>query len=159
MDKWTPPVGTIQFIVSLLTLGFMNLIIKPAAVGTGNMEDTVFFLFFSVIAVSVIALLVYLRRSEIWWFISKTYHEPIHRMTPRLKEALDARGVPFAKGEVGERSPFKVGFDEVIDLNRGEVTIALEARGMTTLVLLGPVERDNRVVIERLKTLVDGAVG
>ena len=159
MGKWKRPLGTRQLIISLPTLAILIFIVLPVTLAMGLVDDIVGFLIFSVCATMVPVLVCYTMWGEVSDFTFKKFDEPSKRMIPRLEGALAAKGVPFAVRNRAKRSLFKLRIDEFLDLDRGAVTIALAPEGETTRVFLGPVGPDNGVVIERLKALVDGAVG
>ena len=156
MGKWKGPIGEIILISYILAMGIFVIF---AFLTKGLSEDAVEFLVPIIMSFLTTAIILRLFAREVKDFIIKGYDMPIHRLLPRLEEALVARGVPFTSRDRSERPPFSIKFDEVLDLNRGEACIALKGELGTTRVYLGPVEPDNGVVIERLKGLIDGAVG
>ena len=159
MGKWYRPLGSYQRIISFGALAILVAIVMPVALKRGDAGEIPALLIFAVFVTMVPVLMGYAVWGEVSDFTFKVFDKPSHRIMPRLEEALTARGVPFAIRDRAKRSPFKIKIDGFLDLNRGEVTIALQAREGTTWVFLGPVGPDNKVAIERLKDLIDGAVG
>ena len=159
MGRWSRPIGTLLLLIIIAALAILVLIIFPIGRSVGLFDDVVIYAISVICATMVTYGLFYLEWSEVWDFSSKKFCEPSHRMIPRLEAALAARGIPFARREEGARSRFKARFDEVLDLDRGKASIVLLASGGATMVYLGPVEAENKAVIEGLKGLVDKALG
>ena len=159
MGRWSRPLGTRLLLIIIMALAILVFIVFPIGRSMGLFEDIAGFVIIVTCATMVTYGLFYLEWSEVWDFSSKKFCEPSHRTIPRLEEALAARGVPFARREEGARSRFKARFDEVLDLDRGKASIVLLASGGATMVYLGPVEAENKAVIEGLKGLVDKALG
>ncbi len=159
MGRWSRPFGTLALLIIIMAFAILVLIVFPVGRSMGLFEDISGFIIGVTCATMVTYGLFYLGWSEIWDFSIKKFCEPSHRTIPRLEEALAARGVPFARREEGARSRFKARFDEVLDLDRGKASIVLLASGGATMVYLGPVEAENKAVIEGLKGLVDKALG
>ena len=159
MGRWSRPIGTLLLLIIIAALAILVLIIFPIGRSMGLFDDVVIYAIGVICATMVTYGLFYLEWSEVWDFSSKKFCEPSHRTIPRLEEALAARGIPFARREEGKRSRFKARFDEVLDLDKGKASIVLLASGGATMVYLGPVEAENKAVIEGLKGLVDGALG
>ena len=141
----------------------MSIILVPLALyyddGTLGFVGLVFFLTIFAIISLIPTLLLIQFGGEVADSVHKIYDEPIDKILPRLEGALTAKGVPFANRRGPRRTTRTIRIDEFLDLNQGQVTIALAPVDEATLVYLGPVVRENTVVIERLKALVDGAVG
>jgi len=159
MGKWQRPMGSFSLKIYLGNLALMILIVMPGVLLYGSWVFIEYLAF--LIAAVLMALAPYvalnLLSGEVSYFTFKIYDKPSHGMIPDLERALTAKGIPFANRRGHKGSPWKI--KEFLDLDRGMVTIALGPVGENTRIFLGPVEPDNGVVIERLKGLIDGAVG
>ncbi len=161
MGRWNRPFGTQTLVICLGLLVILVAIVLPITLHNSDwgLGDIVSFLIFSVSITIIPTMVMYLLTGEVSDFAHKRYDEPIDRILPRLERALNAKGVPFANRRGPKRTQMKIRIDEFLDLNQGQVTIALAPEDETTRVFLGPVIRANEAIIERLKDLIDGAVG
>ncbi len=161
MGKWSRPLGTLTLVICLGALVILVTIVLPITLyyGDWDLGDIAAFLIFSVSITMIPTMIMYILTGEVSNFAHKRYDEPIDKILPRLEEVLAAREVPFANRRGPKRTTMRIRVDEYLDLNQGQVTIALAPEDEATRVFLGPVIRDNQVVIERLKGLVDEALG
>ena len=159
MGKWSNPLGTVVVIVCLGMLAFAYLVLLPLLWSLGHYENIP--LIMVAITWGVVSGYLSSRYSmaEVWESSRKRFDGPIHRTIPRIEEALAARGVRSTRRDRAKGSFLRAPFDEFLDLGGGAASIAIQARGGRTWVYVGPVEGDNGVLIERLKGLVDAALG
>ena len=161
MGNWKRPLGSLSLFVYLATWGTLHLVVLPLTLYDGTWSIVEYFSFLIVTSFLALIPTVFLNllSGEVADSAHKRYEEPIDKVLPRIEGALTAKGVPFAKRRPPKRTTMRIRVDEFLDLNQGQVTIGLAPANEATMVYLGPVVLGNAVVIERLKDLIDGAVG
>ena len=161
MHKWRKPLGkTLMPLFVLAVLGpvlVFILIYLLSDIKTVNLG--VLIPLFIVIFLTL--LLFYLRYKEVWHYIDIRFDGRDLDVVGRIAGALTRQDIPFiSRTEFPSSFPtphWKM-YQEVYQLPRHDLKIAVKDHGNYALVRLGPVTEDNGAVIDRFKALIDEAM-
>jgi len=156
--KWRRPVHQRQMILVSFSLLIVAIIVYLYFIlGSSHFYmDMVAF----IVAIIIGLLLSKIMWHEVWHSISTIVMEPPIQVISLLDTALVDGEMKFTRRgpttkETG--SPYRTWWDEVFELRDQRLHLKAFKRG--TGVYLGPVRKDNRDEVERLKVLVEGALG
>ena len=160
---WRGPQGKIILLVfGPLTLILVIPLIYVFTVVPGGSDGLWFLPPFFIILMVATTYLIYHEQRDVWHSIRTRIRIPIHHVLPVIYKALTDGRVPFTfvKPEPGGgRIRFGVKWDQVIDLNYGDLRLNLMAQQGGTFVFLGPVKKGNEGEVAKVKDLIGRALG
>jgi hypothetical protein len=161
--KWKGPQGKMVLIVfGSISLFFILPLTYTSIVGPGGEDDGLILIPFLIIVMAAASFLVYIEQRDVWHSIRIRIRMPVHLLLPIIYKALTDGRVPFTfpKPEPGgSKIRFRIKWDQVIDLNYGDLHLNLMARQGDTFVFLGPVNKGNEREVAKVKGLIGKALG
>ena len=157
--KWRRPLGQIQLMVVIGMSAMVVLIFLIPTIQFGSVNSAMMVATTVLLLANVVVLYVsYLRWKVVWHSISTLIRKPTHLMIPMITKVLTDENVPFTRASRGPDEPvssLKTRWDEVIELNYGELRLNLRGMDAGTLVYLGPVKDGNEDEVAKVKGIIE----
>ena len=162
--RWKRTFGQMMLIAMLLMVWLLyNIIFVIMIIAIGEV-DLMFIL--SLVFVPLIMLLGYYftkkQWGEVWYSTSRLTGEPSFEVGPLLEKGLAEENVPFTKrGDTLDDtvSSSIAPWLEVYHLSSCFLKIHVYPHNGTTTVYVGPLSKDNLDEVEKVKGLIDRALG
>ncbi len=161
--KWSRPFGQIQMTVTIVMLMIISApFISIIMLGD---DDAHRFLMILPVLFSMVILASYNDYRGwrgVWHSVRTQIKRPTHLVLPDVFKALTDADIPFVlstEDQGGWVKRFDPRWDQVLDLDYGELRLHLLGNKGHTILFLGPVKKGNEREVARVKGLIEGVAG